>query len=271
MNFAYIVPRVIRHFMPEKLADWMKKRKLIIKAGIETSDPQAAAMRYLDYFSNEGISLKGKTVMIFGYGGNITTACELLKMGAARIILCEREDLPFPVFDENLLKEYPDYFITDKEGKHLNSTSIQIIHKDIRAVAEDTGAEKADLVISSSVFEHLDDPDSITGALYKLTKSGGVHFHFVDLRDHYFKYPFEMLTFSPSVWKKWLNPTSNLNRFRIPQYDSIFHKYFSTVKISITESNIDSFQKTKPRIQGEFLSGNDEIDSATRIIVEVKI
>ena len=98
--------------MPEKLADWMKKRKLIIKAGIETSDPQAAAIRYRDYFSKEGISIKGKTVMIFGYGGNITTACELLKMGATRIVLCEREGLPFLVLDVNLSKKYPAYFVS---------------------------------------------------------------------------------------------------------------------------------------------------------------
>ncbi len=256
--------------MPEKLADWMKKRKLIIKAGIETSDPQAAALRYLDYFSKEGISLKGKTVMIFGYGGNITTACELLKMGAIRIILCEREGLPLPIFDEKLLIKYPDYFIAHQKGKYLNSKSIQIIHKDVRVVAEDPDAEKVDLVISSSVFEHLDDPDSITCALRKLTKSGGVHFHFVDLRDHYFKYPFEMLTFSQIIWKKWLNPTSNLNRFRISDYHAVFEKYFSSVKINILESDVQAFKKVRDRIYKDFLTGDDDVDCATIISIKAK-
>ena len=271
MNFSYMALRVIRHFMPEKLADWMKKRKLIIKAGIETSDPQAAAIRYRDYFSKEGISIKGKTIMIFGYGGNITTACELLKMGAARIVLCEREELPFPVLDTNLSKKYPAYFVADKKGIQLNSKYIQIIHKDIRAVAEDPGVEKVDLVISSSVFEHLDDPDSITRALYKLTKSGGVHFHFVDLRDHYFKYPFEMLTFSPSTWKNWLNPTSNLNRFRIQDYRAVFEKYFSSVDINIIESDLQAFNRVKERILKGFLSGNTSTDSATMISIKAKV
>ena len=257
--------------MPEKLANWMKKKKVIIKAGIETSNPQAAATRYLDSFSKEGISLNGKIVIIFGYGGNITTACELLKMGAARIILCEREDLPFPVFDESFLKNYPDYFISDEKGIQIKSAHIQIFHKDIRALAEDPGAEKMDLVISSSVFEHLDDPDSITGALYKLTKSGGVHFHFVDLRDHYFKYPFEMLTFSPSTWKNWLNPTSNLNRFRIQDYRAVFEKYFSSIDINIIESDLQAFDRVKERILKGFLSGNTSTDSATMISIKAKV
>jgi len=161
--------------------------------------------------------------------------------------------------------------VANKKGIQLNSKYIQIIHKDIRAVAEDPSVEKVDLVISSSVFEHLDDPDSITCALRKLTKPGGIHFHFVDLRDHYFKYPFEMLTFSPSTWKNWLNPTSNLNRFRIPDYRAVFEKYFSSVGISVIESDLQAFNKVREHIQKGFLSGDNGIDSATIISIKAKV
>ena len=84
-----------------------------------------------------------------------------------------------------------------------------------------------DLVLSTSVYEHLDDVDGITQALAKLTAPDGAQLHFVDLRDHYFKYPFEMLKFSEAVWRNFLNPTSNLNRFRLPDYRRIFEKLFT--------------------------------------------
>lgn len=268
MNIAYFIPRLIRHFMPESLADWMKKRRVIIKAGIETLKPKAAAERYLDYFHRENISITDKIVLQFGYGGNILTACELLHAGAAKIIACERADFPSPVFDESLRHAYPDYFHQESNCIQPNPDFIQIIHEDIRKVADEQKIEKVDMVVSSSVFEHLDDVDGITKSLADLTKARGRHIHFVDLRDHYFKYPFEMLTFSEQVWENWLNPTSNLNRFRLPQYEEIFRKYFSNIQIQIQESNPSSFLHVKHRIRKEFLSGDDMIDAVTLITVK---
>lgn len=268
MNLAYLAPRVIRHFMPESLADWMKKRKVIIKAGIETSDPQAAAQRYLRYFEQEKIHIKNKTVLIFGYGGNITTACEILKAGAKKVILCERKGLPYPTLDVTIQEKYPDYFQHDQSGVHANGSALTIMHEDIRLLARQAGLEQVDLVISSSVFEHLDDVDGITHALRQITKTGGNHFHFVDLRDHYFKYPFEMLTFSSRTWKHWLNPTSNLNRLRMHHYLAIFERYFSSVTIRVIESDNAAFLKTKPHIKNEFVSGDDRLDAATIITIK---
>jgi hypothetical protein len=73
VNPAYVLPRVIRHLMPDSMAEWMKRRKILIKAGMETLEPQAAAQRYLTYLRQFDITIKGKTVFIFGYGGNFTT------------------------------------------------------------------------------------------------------------------------------------------------------------------------------------------------------
>ena len=267
MRIAYVVPRVIRHFMPESTADWMKKRKLIIKAGLETLNPQAAAQRYLEYFQKEDISIKNKIVLLFGYGGNITTACELLQAGAAKVIACEREGFPYPVFAEQIQQAYPRYFIRTQNMLQPDSNFIQIVHADIRQAADEQNLEKADVVFSSSVFEHLDDVEGITSALSRLTKPQGKHLHFVDLRDHYFKYPFEMLTFSSGAWQHWLNPTSNLNRYRIPHYQAIFEKYFASVTIKTIESNPEEFRKVKAHIREEYRSGEESIDAATIITI----
>jgi len=67
--------------------------------------------------------------------------------------------------------------------------------------------------------------EGITRALARLTRPGGMHLHYVDMRDHFFKYPFEMLTYSKQTWQSWLNPTSNLNRYRIPDYRRAFEAW----------------------------------------------
>lgn len=257
--------------MPEQAADWIKKRHFIIKAGVETMDPQTAVDSYIKYFKQAGIDFKNKTIMIFGYGGNVSTGCEFLKHGAKRMILCERAGLPFPKLIMDIIDQYPDFFITNDENEIVpKSECIHIVHDDIRMVADQKKIDPVDLILSASVFEHLDDVNEITCALSLLTAKKGKQVHFVDLRDHYFKYPFEMLVFSKRTWESFLNPTSNLNRFRVFQYEEIFKKYFSKVKVIITESNIEAFMKAKPRIRKEFLSGDDQQDSTTRIIIEAE-
>jgi len=254
--------------MPETLAEWMKKKKIIIKAGMETLEPLAAAQRYLKYFQQSEITIDSKTILIFGYGGNFTTACELLNAGAQKIILCEREDFPALHISNEALVQYPQYFIREQDTDQPDPSRLLCYHQDIRALAKRSDVEKADLIISSSVFEHLDDVEGITTALFKLTKPTGLHLHFVDLRDHYFKYPFEMLTFSSSTWKNWLNPTSNLNRYRIPQYRAAFEKHFHSVAITILESEPHAFAVKKDKIRTEFLSGDDVLDCATIIAIK---
>ena len=76
-----------------------------------------------------------------------------------------------------------------------------------------------------------------------------------------------MLCYSEKVWKKFLNPPGNLNRLRLKDYEKIFNKYFTDVKYKITESNIKEFKKIKGKIMSEFITGNDEIDAVTQIVI----
>jgi hypothetical protein len=124
-----------------------------------------------------------------------------------------------------------------------------------------------DYVLSTSVYEHLDDVKGITRALADLTVPHGVHLHFVDLRGHYFKYPFEMLTYSSRVWRSFLNPTSNLNRLRFRDYQIIFEKNFQTVDMNVTERLEKEFEVVKNRVRPEFKSGDSSVDSVTLIQV----
>ena len=105
----------------------------------------------------------------------------------------------------------------------------------------------------------------------KLTAPKGAQLHFVDLRDHYFKYPFEMLTFSEHVWRNFLNPTSNLNRFRLPNYREVFDAYFQKVNITVLERLEDEFRAARSRIRPQFLTGDEAVDSVALIHILAEV
>jgi hypothetical protein len=109
--------------------------------------------------------------------------------------------------------------------------------------------------------------EGITRALAGLTKPEGIHIHYVDLRDHFFKYPFEMLRFSEGTWRRWLNPSSNHNRYRLWDYRRAFQACFGQVEIQILTREEEAFRKLLPRIRPEFLSGNLEEDAVGLIQV----
>jgi len=127
------------------------------------------------------------------------------------------------------------------------------------------------LVVATDVVgkmvEHLDDVEGITSALAALTRPDGLHIHFVDLRDHFFKYPFEMLKYSEHVWRNFLNPTSNLNRYRFNDYKRVFESNFVKVEFTVLERLMEEFHKAKDRIRPEFKTGKDDVDAVTLIHV----
>jgi len=117
------------------------------------------------------------------------------------------------------------------------------------------------------VYEHLDQVERITQALATLTKPTGCQVHFIDLRDHYFKYPFEMLAYSESAWQKWLNPGSNLNRYRYTDYKQAFQNHFKEVRLEVLERDLEKFERARQQIRPEFLTGDPAIDAVTLLQV----
>lgn len=263
MNLAYLLPRLARRFIPDNLARALLRRGLLIQPGLETRQPRAAADRYLQALQQAGIALTGKRILVFGYGGNFALGCLLLRQGAARVVLCDKFAPPDDRRNIALLPEFADYLALQGRQVLPTTPALSLLHGDIRQAE----IEKVDIVLSSSVFEHLDDVEGITRSLARLTAPGGVHLHYIDLRDHYFKYPFEMLTYSERAWRNWLNPSSNLNRWRLPDYQHAFEAHFEHVEIQILTSDLHALEKTRRRIRPEFLSGDLQVDAATLICV----
>lgn len=267
MNLRYLFLRLVRHFMPEGLARFLLKRRWIIKPGLESTDPFAASARYVETLSAQGVSMDGKRVLVFGYGGRFAVGVDLLKRGAAHVVLCDHFVLLDTERNRELLSEYGKYLKVEQDEVQPRGEFITSLHGDIREENIQKQISQVDIVLSTSVFEHLDDVPGITKALAKLTVPNGVHLHFVDLRDHYFKLPFEMLKFSEGAWKNFLNPTSNLNRFRVNDYRRVFEINFEQVKFIVLERLVDEFQKVKNQVRAEFKTGDDEVDAVTLIQV----
>ena len=76
-----------------------------------------------------------------------------------------------------------------------------------------------------------------------------------------------MLTFSENIWKRWLNPTSNLNRFRLRDYQRVFDSCFTNVEMNVVAREPEAYAKARARIRPEFLSGNEAQDAVTLIQV----
>ena len=267
MNLPYLILRVVRHFLPEKLVRTLLLRNIIIHPGLETDNPLAAVKRYVEVLSERGLSFQGKRVLVFGYGGRFDIGFGLLKAGAAHVILCDKYAPPDETHNQRVFASEEKYFLMEKEGLRPRRKWITLLEADIRDAQATKQIKPVDFVISSSVYEHLDDVEGITRALAKLTQPDGLHIHYVDLRDHFFKYPFEMLRFSEGIWRTWLNPSTNHNRYRLWDYRDAFKACFAQVEIKILTREEEAFRKLLPRIRPEFVSGNLEEDAVGVILL----
>lgn len=267
MNLPYLLPRLVRHFLPEKVVRALLLRNIIIQSGLETNNPAGAIQRYVDVLSSHGLSFHGKRVLVFGYGGRFDIGFGILREGAAHVILCDKYAPPDEPHNRRLFATEEKYFQHGNKGLRPRSEWMTLVEADIREIQRAGGIAPVDIVISSSVYEHLDDVEGITRALAALTKPDGMHIHYVDLRDHFFKYPFEMLRFSERTWRTWLNPSSNHNRYRLWDYRRVFNALFAEVKIEVLSREEEAFRKVLPHLRPEFVSGNLNEDAVGLIQV----
>ena len=249
MNLAYLIPRLIRHFLPERLVRSLLLRNIIIQSGLETHNPFAAIQRYTEVLSKHGFSFQGKRVLVFGYGGRFDIGFGILKQGAAHVILCDKYAPPDETHNQRMFAAEERYFASENQRLRPRPEWMSLLEADIREVHDSKLIHPVDVVISSSVYEHLDDVEGITRALAGLTKPNGIQIHYVDLRDHFFKYPFEMLRFSENTWRRWLNPSSNHNRYRLWDYRRAFQACFEEVEIEVLTRDQEAFRKLLPRLR----------------------
>jgi SAM-dependent methyltransferase len=244
---AYLTLRVVRRCLPAGLVRLLMRQRILIRPGMETRDPAAAIRRFREAIDAAGETVVGRRILIFGYGGHLDVARELLSAGARHVVLLDPHVEPAPL---------PSPLASD----------VTVVHAPLSQYISRNG-EPVDLVLSNSVMEHVKDVGAAVAELARITTPSGLHLHFIDLRDHFFKYPFEMLCHSDSSWRRFLNPGSNLNRLRVWDYDHLFSLHFQRVNIQVLASEIIAFRSVRSRIRPEFLSGDETRDAITQILL----
>lgn len=261
VNTTYVALRLARRLAPGWLVRLLMEARFLLQPGLETSDPARAARRYLTALDSVNVSLVGQDVLVFGYGGHLGIGVMLLRAGAASVTLCDRMARPRAAASRHWQALAPELFVQEGNRYVPHPGRLRLLHGDIREYAKRHEAV-FDLVLSSSVLEHVEDVEGVCGALARLTRAPGTQVHYIDVRDHYFSRPFEMLTFSENVWRRFLNPGSNLNRLRPWHYRSIFEKWFTQVKLDVVEAEEEAFHAVRHRIRPEFLSHDPMLDAA---------
>ena len=264
----YWLLRLARRHVPERVAQFLLDRGLYLKPGEETARPDLVAHRYAERAEAAGVKLPGATVCVVGYGGSYGVGLHLLALGAGHVLLQDPFAPAKTARNRSLSPALRDRFGSGTgDDWRPDPDRITEVHEHLDAFAEKHPAS-VDLVVSNSVLEHVEDVASLVHACARVTASGGLNVHYIDLRDHFFKYPFEMLCYSSDTWQRWLNPAGNLNRLRVPEYRAMFASAFASTELCVLESLVDELRATRPRIRDEFLTGDETTDAATLIRLE---
>jgi hypothetical protein len=265
----YLCLRFVRRQIPQKMIDWMLDRGVFLQPGLDTRAPDQSVQGLAEVCARHGLTLEDKTVCVVGYGGSFGVGLSLLEAGAKHVVLQD----PFaPIRHARIRQLAPErlqrYFQWRDGRWEPNPAFLTVVTAPLQAYARLHPASM-DLVFSSSVLEHVDQVDSLIEACSQLTTPAGLNVHVIDLRDHYFRYPFEMLCYQEKTWQRWLN-SSNLNRLRLPDYERIFDRHFARHQTAVTQSLPAEFQQVKHRIRAEFLTGDDSVDCVGTVRVEAR-
>lgn len=260
--------RSARRVIPQPLIDFILERGIYLKPGGDTLQPAIVARKYADRATALGVPLSGRSVCVVGFGGGYGVGIHLLELGAARVVL-QDPFAPERKMRNQAIPEALRHTYLSRQGAPKDER-LQVVREHLKPYAE-RAPESIDIIVSSSVLEHVDHVAGLAGACRRLTRPGGINIHFIDLRDHYFKQPFEMLCYSEQTWRRWLNASNNLNRLRLPDYKNVFGQQFDDVSIEVTKYLRREFRQACPRIRPEFLTGMEDIDAAAIIRLEARI
>jgi SAM-dependent methyltransferase len=118
-----------------------------------------------------------------------------------------------------------------------------------------------DLILSSSVLEHVSAPPSLFSELDRVLSPEGAMLHVVDYRDHFFKYPYHFLQFSKATWNRWLNP-GDLPGWRI--YDHLEQMNAAGFTVRIVEQSVDrpAFEAIAKHISRDYRRDDGRLEVA---------
>jgi SAM-dependent methyltransferase len=219
--------------------------------------------------------MQGRTVLEAGTGVYNPAAAPLMLSGVSRLILLE----PFvgPRLDHRRLRARHDALLEMAEADRgyplpkrkrvsdLRSggpglpTGVELLERPWEA----TGLPDAsvDYVLSISVLEHLRDPEAVLAESARILRPGGWMINLVDMRDHFFRFPFEMLKYSPQAWRMLTTAAGGsgfLNRWRLGDWLVALERHGFETDVMEHLVYPERLARDKPHFAPEFRERSDE-------------
>jgi hypothetical protein len=261
MNVSYVFIRILRKMIPRMAGEFILRRNIGMKMSLGVVDPGSVVDEYRREISRFSHDINGAAILEIGYGGSFGTAIAFLKRGARHIYLYDPFAHPFTKANRILARTEGKYLIEQKGRVIPDPGLITVLPDELDQNAFNRG--QVNFILSNAVLEHVRDVGGLFDQLV-VAIPDGFHAHYVDLRDHFYRYPFEMLCYSDRTWNRFLNPADQLNRMRLLEYCAVLDKRFSHSEYRITESDSEGFNRQKHRIKRHFLSGDDRVDAAKK-------
>ena len=274
INISYIMMRLLRRFTPPAIAyrflsnDYKAPDKFMF-----------TGLKYLETLKAKNVTINNAIAIEVGPGSLSPAALSLLYAGAEKVLLQEPNLRPDKIEQmKPLIHEYWDFLKKNMPSMFHNNTLFnintnltdKISIQRVPADSTDCFSSSIDIILSNSVLEHIKNIPDVFQEEYRILKDNGAMLHFVDLRDHYFKYPFEMLTFSRFIWENILTSLKRgggyQNRLRIDDYTRMaMEAGFRKVEISVLGRDNENFIKVRNKLHPDFKAHDDQNLNATLI------
>lgn len=251
-NFEYVPLRLMRRFLfKDGLLQLIGNYLPYYKINLNECTPQFIVDNYERFLQLKGFTCKGTSVLEVGSGRTNSTGYLLAGRGASRVFCYE----PYADFDAA-----QDRRLLDQIVGHVGVNTDELAGRVTRISSLPlAGGERVDLIVSSSVLEHVRNLQETFYKLRMALRQDGAMLHLVDYRDHFFKYPFHFLQFSQTVWNQLLDP-GDLPRWRLADHLRAFRELGFAVEVLEKRRDPSGFNKVSPYLAPEFDRTDPDID-----------
>ncbi len=199
--------------------------------------------RYYKLCDQVGISLSDSTVLEVGVGETNSTGYEFMARGICDYYGYEPVLELRSALDQRKMDEVIERYPATARDKTLNVRRI----RSLRPVKDGS----VDVILSHCVLEHVTDMDSLLNQFKRVLRDDGCMIHYVDYRDHFFRYPYHFLLFSKHFWARFLDP-GYLPRHRVSDHIECLSKHGFEVDVLNRMAEEETFKQIEERIHPGF-------------------
>ncbi len=258
-NVEYVPLRLLRRFvLREGLLLRFGAFLPYYRTNLNQADPARLADAYQRNLASARFSPTGLRLLEIGVGRTNSVAYEM----SARF-----ETQAFTVFEPFVgLSPAEDSKLLLKVAARHNRPADDLatrVHRIARLEAIEDGS--INLILSSSVLEHVGDPRKLFARLRRILAPGGAMLHLVDYRDHFFKYPYHFLQFRKATWNRWLNP-GDLPVWRLYDHLDQLEETGFSARVLEESSDPEAFAAIAAHVSADYPANDERLKTTTAAI-----